>query len=183
MDTNGHTIRVLALDLRLQRFGYAVLDGPQKLLTWGIRICRATDYESRARLARKRVAPLLTTFRPEVIVANHVSGLDARRGPGHYKLVKAIEQEAQAQFPNLILIGMREVRRVFGAVGDTTKDAIAARVALLFPELTWKLPPSRKTWMSEHHNRTIFDAVALGLTHLASIGQVFPSDVSRIPNA
>lgn len=168
MDANGCLFRVLALDLRLQRFGYVVLEGPEKLLTWGIRTYRATDVDRRAQLVRKRISPLLKMFRPSVIVANHVSGLNVRRGSGHFQIVRAIEAEGQAQSADLVLLGRKEVQRMFGQFGRTTKDAIAAQATLFFPELTWKLPPSRKAWMSEHHNLTIFDAVALGITYFNS---------------
>jgi hypothetical protein len=36
-------------------------------------------------------------------------------------------------------------------------------LARQFPELSWKLPPTRKRWHHEHKNMPIFDAVALGV--------------------
>jgi hypothetical protein len=173
MHKNTRKTTILALDLRLQRFGFGVLEGQPQLLDWGIKTYRATDTHSRALVVRKRVVPLLTLFRPSVIVANHVSGLHVSRGPGHYHIVRAIEHEAREQSAELILLGRKEIQRVFGKGGQSTKDEIAAQVALLFPELTWKLPSVRKTWESEHHNMTLFDAIALGITYLARFGDVF----------
>jgi hypothetical protein len=67
---------------------------------------------------------------------------------------------------------------VFGQP-DITKYEIAARIAVLFPELTWKLPPTRKFYDNEHHNASIFDAASLGLTYFARFGDIFPGDLQR----
>ncbi|PYP85996.1 MAG: hypothetical protein DMG65_19620 [Candidatus Angelobacter sp. Gp1-AA117] len=173
MSANAQNNTILTLDIRLQKFGYAVLNGPRELLAWGIKTYRAAEDDERVRLARKRIVPLLAMYQPSVVVANHVSGLNVSRAPKHRQIVKLIEAEAKRHSGELVLLGRNEIRRVFSALGDAGKDAIASQIALLFPELTWKLPPVRKTWMSEHHNTTIFDAVALGLTHLTQFAEVF----------
>ncbi len=169
MSNKPHNTRILALDLRLQRFGYAILEGDKSLLAWGIRTYRDPQPDGRAQLARKRIAPLLSTFQPALIVANHVSELHACRGQEHYRIVRVIEEEGRQQSASLMLLGRGEIRKAFGRLNQTTKEGIAAHVALAFPELKWKLPPIRKTWMSEHHNMPIFDATALGLTYFARV--------------
>jgi hypothetical protein len=174
MPTVPQDITILALDLRLQRFGYAVLEGPHKLLTWGISTYRTADTDGRALLARKRISPLLTMFKPSIIVAKHICDFAMQKHPRHYEIVQAIEHEGELQSAKLLLFGRKDIKRAFGRLPETTKDAIAAQVALRFPELTWKLPPTRKTWMSEHHNMPIFDAVAVGLTYIAGPGNIPP---------
>jgi hypothetical protein len=179
MQNKDQGTTILALDLRLQRFGFGVLEGQIQLVDWGIKTYRATDAHGRALLARKRIVPLLSLFRPSVVVANHVSGLHASRGPGHYHIIRAVEHEARQQSAELILVGRKELQRAFGKLGPATKNGIAAQVALLFPELAWRLPPVRKTWESEHNNMTTFDAIALGLTYLARFEDIFPANTPQ----
>jgi hypothetical protein len=179
MHGNPPNIRIVALDLRLQRFGFVVMEGHQQLLEWGTRTYRTSNLKDRILFAQRRIVPLLTSFRPSVVVLNHVQGLHGVRGPSHYRIVQAIEHEAAQRSAALVLIGRQEIRRAFRKAGEITKDEIAAHVALLFPALTWKLPPTRKTWMSEHHNMTIFDAASLGITYLARFSSVAPIGVSR----
>jgi hypothetical protein len=166
MHENRNVTRVLALDLRSQRFGYAVLDESCRLLTWGIRTYRAADNNGRAILARERVSNLLVMFKPTVIAANHPSGRQIRRGPAHREIVNAIRAEGRLHSATVVLFGRDEIQRVFSALAETTKETIASEIAVRFPELAWKLPPLRKKWTSEHHNTTLFDAIAIGLTYL-----------------
>jgi hypothetical protein len=44
-----------------------------------------------------------------------------------------------------------------------TKVELAATLAMIFPELAWRLPPKRKIWQSEHRRQTAFDAIALAV--------------------
>jgi hypothetical protein len=121
-------------------------------------------------LAQKRIAPLLALFRPTVLVANHVTSRNVSSRSGHYHIVRAIEKMARKQSAELVLFSRGDMQRVFGTASAITKEGIAAQVALMFSELTWKLPPVRKTWETEHHNMPIFDAVAIGITYFTLIG-------------
>ena len=41
----------------------------------------------------------------------------------------------------------------------------------MFPEIKRQAPPKRKPWMSEDERMNLFDAVALGVTARAEMGQ------------
>lgn len=58
------------------------------------------------------------------------------------------------------------IRKAFSAEGAKTKEEVAAVIAARFPELAVKVPPKRKTWMSEDSRMAIFDAAALALAYL-----------------
>src|SRR4029077_18950158 len=47
-----------------------------------------------------------------------------------------------------------------------TKQTIAQELTRHFPELRLKLPKPRKPWESKHEHMSIFDALALAVTHV-----------------
>ncbi|MHB8217075.1 MAG: hypothetical protein ACYDDS_13450 [Candidatus Sulfotelmatobacter sp.] len=49
-----------------------------------------------------------------------------------------------------------------------TKYQAASLLARVFPEIASKVPPPRKLWQTEAWNMLIFDALALGISYLAS---------------
>ena len=55
------------------------------------------------------------------------------------------------------------VRQAIGGNDRVSKEAIASKVATLFPEVGDRLPPHRKPWMSEDPRMSLFDAVAFCL--------------------
>src|SRR5207302_7260427 len=85
--------RVLALDLHPRSFGYAVVEGPDRLLDWGVRSNRRPDNSTDA-LIRKRLQPLLDLWRPSVLVLHNPARMP-RRNPGRDRLIKRIATEAK----------------------------------------------------------------------------------------
>src|SRR5690349_13745438 len=59
--------RILAIDLRHRRFGYAVFEGPRLLLGWGIRVYKAVG-NVEAAMAGQRLDALLRQFTPSSII-------------------------------------------------------------------------------------------------------------------
>lgn len=159
-----HETRVLAVHVRPQRFGFAVLKGPQKLLDWGV----STHYvgnDDPLTIIRKRIVPLLRIYAPSALVVRKVTARESERYSQLQPIANAVKEQAERHSIKLAFVGRDEVRHTFGKLGTTTKYEIAARVTKFFPELTWQLPPRRKPWESEHHNMAIFDAVALGFSY------------------
>jgi hypothetical protein len=159
-----HDPRVLAIDLRPQQFGYAVFEGDERLLDWGVTSYRPGG-EAGAAVAARRVAELLRVFLPTAIVVRKVRREVARNSFGVQPILKAIRRKASGCGIPVNLIARKEVREAFRIFGTKTKYEIACRLTVMFPELLWKLPPERKFYESEHPSMTIFDAVALGVTY------------------
>jgi hypothetical protein len=174
MQENVHHIRILAIDVRLRKFGFVVLEGPQHLLEWGVKNYRSAGNDDAA-VAQKRVVSLLTLLSPSVVVMKHTLDRNKNRRLRNEPIVEAIEEAAGRQSAEVALIRRREVQSVFGQPG-ITKYEIAARIATLFPELAWKLPPMRKFYENEHYNTSIFDAASLGLTYFARFGDIFADE-------
>jgi hypothetical protein len=165
--------RVLAIDLRPKRFGYAVFEGPKRLLDWGVASYRPGGEEG-ATVARRRVANLVRLFLPSVIVVRKVQRNPARNSPGVQPILKAIRRDALARFIPICLIARPEVRKAFRGCPAKSKYEIACSIVQMFPDLLWKLPPNRKFYESEHPSMTIFDAVALGIAYWRSSGAEIP---------
>jgi hypothetical protein len=162
-----HSIRIVALDLRARRFGFAVLEGPRRLLDWGIRAYPTQP--DKIFVVRKRILPVLRMFSPSaVILPRQISSL--KKCPGLKACRQMVRSEALRRSIQAEFVSKQELKQTFEQFGSTTKYEIASRIALMFPELTWKLPAARKPWQTEPHNQTIFDAIALGLTYFARSG-------------
>ena len=151
--------RILAIDLRLERFGYAVFEGPNRLIDWGVCLYGSSGAPT---AARKRLAPLLKQFRPTTIVVGIALRENALGRYGVRRILAAIRREALAHATPIQVVAKSEVRKAFHFLHAKTKHQVATVVAQLFPELRWKLPPKRKLWQKEHYRIVIFEAVAVG---------------------
>jgi hypothetical protein len=164
--------RILAIDLRSQLFGFAVLEGPQTLLDFGRRILRMTSAQDNALLVRKKIGRLITFFVPTVIVVKHTSGCNDRELLKRKNTIAVIKHEAELRSVELVRLKRRDIYQVFEQSGKTSKYKIAGLIAEMFPEVEWKLPPNRKNWQPEHHNMAIFDAISVGLAYFALFDRV-----------
>src|SRR5579864_8519923 len=97
-----HEPRILAIDLRSQRFGFAVLRGPRQLLDSGMKMLHVVDAKDGATAVRKRLVPLLTLFAPSVIVVKRVSGHRRVSRLRNKQIVEAIKREAQERSLELV---------------------------------------------------------------------------------
>jgi hypothetical protein len=177
MTGNSHDRPILALHLRPQRLGFAVLKSKSQLLDWGVKTYREPDPFHKSHLIQKRIEPLLAIHCPAQIVTNFMPTLKQSKDFGQDDIVQPVRDQAGKHSAQLVLIDRAEVRRAFSDVDAVTKMEIAAYIARLFPELAWKLPPSKKMWESEHYNMAIFDAIALVLAYLAPVSGVYQNHV------
>jgi len=152
--------RVLAIAPSSRGFGFAVLEGPETLVDWGVKSMKG-DKSIRS---LEKVEELLALFRPGVIVLEDHSAKDSRRAARIRKLSKGIIALARRRNVTIALLLRQQVRQVFFADGQGTKYALAEILAARFPdELGFRLPPKRRPWMSEDYRMDIFDSVALAL--------------------
>ena len=147
--------RTLALDLHPRSFGYVVIDGPNKLLDWGVcRSYRKTKSHPKV-LVDGRLHPLLSMWMPDVVVTQ----IGERSGKDVRTLFRQVKKEV-CRTPFLRIMDSRD--RYFGR----GKYERAVEIAARFPEIGWKLPLKRKPWESEHYSMSIFTAAALALAYL-----------------
>jgi len=161
-DRSRH-VRVLAIDPTTRGFGFAVLEGPDRLIEWGTKQVRgAKNAETLVQLAA-----LVGRYRPDVLVLEDVTAKGSRRRARVRDLAGDIVRTALRLHVRTKRIPWRRVRRIFAETGPVTKTWIAAAIASRFSALAPSLPPRRKPWMSEDARMCIFDAVALAVAYYA----------------
>ncbi|MEX2116820.1 MAG: hypothetical protein WEB37_08030 [Bacteroidota bacterium] len=151
--------RILAIDPTSRGFGFAVLEGPERLIDWGVVQVRG----DRHRRCLARVDDLLEVYRPDIAIIEDLSR-NRRRPTRVKKLLEAIRHLAAEKRIVSRRVSKAQVQRTFAKFGGTIKHEIAAAVAKRFPELSPRLPPRRKLWMSEAETMAVFDAVAFAST-------------------
>jgi hypothetical protein len=158
------TNRILALDVRPRKFGYAAFERPTRLLDSGL-----SRFKSRHEAAA-RVDTLLGAFHPATLVLRKIAKHSPRNRPQTMSIVRVASRQARRCSVRPISLSERKLRDYFRCDGKTTKHTVAAAIAAIFPELACKLPPRRRAWDAEDRRMPIFDAVALGLVYQASLG-------------
>jgi RNase H-fold protein (predicted Holliday junction resolvase) len=156
--------RILAIDLRHRRFGFAVYEGHRMLLDWGVRAYPVIN-DDESSIAIKRLRTLISMFGPVAIVIKRERWEKRETNANMQKLIDAFESEAFARLIPIRLIREQDIRSTFVNFGCTTREENAAALARIFPELAWDLPAKRRTWQPEHSRMTVFDALAIGLAY------------------
>ena len=130
------------------------------LVDWGVRSAEG-DKNSQSLV---KVKELIAHYQPDVMILQDTSTKPFRRFERIRTLNKRLITLAARRKVRVALFSYEQVRRVFFADGQGTKQALAEIVANKFPEeLGSRLPPKRLPWMSEDSRMDIFDAVALAL--------------------
>lgn len=158
--------RLLALEIRAQKMGFAVFDGPTRLLDWGVGSCAHPTHRLREIVA-KRVGSLLFRYRPFAVVMRRDNHYSSQTTARLRISVGAIRREARRCGVKFRLLRTKARKRFFVQLGYNTKYQVAQLIAELFEELSWMVPPKRKPWHSESYHTVVFDAVATGLVAFA----------------
>src|SRR5262249_46637876 len=83
-------IRVLAIDPSTRGFGFAVLEGPNRLIDWGVKETK-TDKKRRS---LKFVAELIDRYQPQMLVVEDYTRKGSRRCGRVRELINDISQLA-----------------------------------------------------------------------------------------
>jgi len=152
------TVRILAIAPLSRGLGYAVMEGPDKLVACGNKaILRDKNAGALAWVNR-----FIQFYQPDVLVLPDVAAADTRRSDRIKTLHRKIAAWADKKQLKLRLISVTRVRTQLLGEAKGTKFAVAKTLAEKFPvELASRLPPKRRPWMSEDPRMDIFDAVGL----------------------
>jgi Holliday junction resolvasome RuvABC endonuclease subunit len=157
---NPKHFRILAIAPSTRGFGFAVLEGQEKIADWGIKTVKGD--KNKQSLAK--VENLIAHYQPGVLVLEDASAKGSRRSPRIRKLSRHIITMAAQRKVGVKLFSRDRVMKTFFADGQGTKHALAEIIAKRFPEhLGFQLPPKRKAWMNEPYQMGVFDAVVLVL--------------------
>jgi hypothetical protein len=170
-----HLPRIVAIEARRSRFGYAIFEGPNKLLDWG---ASAVPSHLTGRLAaaavRKRVVSVLRRCHPESVVVKRPrvtrTGKTTTPGP----IFRAVRREGAAMRMPIETLTRADIKEAFRPLGARTKDDIAEVIVGIFPELLPRLPHRRNNrWKPEWRGMIVFDAIAAGFAYWARDGERF----------
>lgn len=168
--------RILAIDLRPRRFGYAVFEGTRFLVDWGAHTYPSNG-DPEGAVAARRLAAMLRASTPSAVILKKERWDSAETNAVVRPMVEAIIRETSARSIPICLIDQNELTSTFRNLECETKYQIASVLTRIFPELLWKLPPPRQIWESEHPRMTMFDAIALGFTYWQRGSPGSPSDL------
>jgi hypothetical protein len=155
--------RVLAIDPTPAGIAYAVLEGPERLVDWGVSHTSASSKHSYI----ERLRGLIEDYRPDLLVAETYGTRHGRRSTRVNAVLHRVEAFAAGECLPFRAVSRIEVRAVFNG---GSKYEIAKGLARFFPELEPRLPRKRKPWMSEDECMNVFDALSFGLTVLRAPG-------------
>lgn len=161
--------RVLAVDPVSRGVGFAVLEGQDRLIDWGIRSTGRADNARSARVIDK----LIDRFRPDVLILEDWDAAGSRRcGRVETLLGRIAAQEGKRVLVRLVT--QREIRAIGPLPLTSTKYGRATFLAERFPELQAYLPPVRKPWMPEDDRMAIFDALGFALASVRKMKKNAP---------
>jgi Holliday junction resolvasome RuvABC endonuclease subunit len=152
-------ICVLAIDPSTRGFGFAILEGPNRLIDWGVKETKI----DKQRKSLNLIEDLIERYQPSVIVVEDYAGKGSRRCRRIERLINDISKLASKRKIRVRSFSRIKVKQAFSECGASNKQEIATAIASRFPELAPRLPRFRKPWMSEDYRMSIFDAVALAL--------------------
>jgi hypothetical protein len=153
--------RLLAVDLRTRRLGYAVFQTPNRLLDFGI-----SQFDSPA-TAAVRVRVILKAFRPAVVIFDAGPTRGPRNKTRTALVRQAIRREASKMSIPATVLPARTLRAFFSERGVRNKYAFAHLSAKWFPQLSRRVPAERECYESEPWIMAWLDAVLLGIVYLA----------------
>ena len=157
--SKSQRLRVVGIQPSTRGFGFAVLEGPERLVDWGLREVAKPKH---ARCLRE-IGAMVARFRPDAVVFEDERARGCRRCSRVRALLHDVRSLAKRRKLKAPRVSRAVVRSVFAPGGKITKHGIAIEVANRFPQLLRHLPAARKPWMSEDQRMSIFDAVAFAL--------------------
>jgi Holliday junction resolvasome RuvABC endonuclease subunit len=151
--------RVLAIDPATGGFGFAVLEGPERLVDWGV---KGTTGDITACLIQ--IKDLMDWYEPEVLAVEDYEIEGSRRGLRARGLIYNIVRLARERKVKTYSFSRMRVKQTFYQFNAVTKHEIATFIARRLPELETQLPPLRRPWMSEDYRMSFFDAISFAWT-------------------
>lgn len=157
---NPKQFRILAIAPSTRGFGFAILEGQDALVDWGVKTIKGNKNVESV----NKIEELIAQYQPGVMLLEDAAAKASRRSRRIRKLGQQIIKMAAICKVSVKLFSRDEVMKIFFADDHGTKHSLAEIIAKRFPdELASRLPPKRKPWMSEDYRMSIFDAVGLVL--------------------
>jgi Holliday junction resolvasome RuvABC endonuclease subunit len=157
-DTNT----ILSLFPYARGIGYVCLKPPQGLLDSGIVTIRPISNER----ILGRINKFVEFHRPTLVILREPDTGHSERAKRVHATIEAIVDYAKEQGLPVHRYTRDQIQEAFEVHGAKSKQDITKQLLVWFPELSYRAPKIRKTWMDEDYNMCMFDALALAVTHL-----------------
>jgi hypothetical protein len=157
--------RILAVEIRAGRLGYAVLETSGHLRDFG-----AAWFESRA-AARARIARMLRLYRPSLLVLRGGIARYPRNSRGRRAVARILRDEARKGAIDVVLMSEAAFNGFFKQYSCRDKYDVAAVLTTWLPTLAWRLPARPKFYDPEPRSMLYFDSIALGVAYLELTGR------------
>lgn len=155
------TTRVLSIYPNTVGFGFAVFEGADNPIDWGVKTIKERKNDSCLDQAEK----LIDFYAPDVVVTKDYDGKKPTQSKRIGKLIDEITGLCGKKNQKLVKYPRSSVNEAFEVFSSLNKHEIAQTIARWHPTLVPYLPPQRKPWKAEDYRMGIFDSVALILTY------------------
>lgn len=156
---SSENIRVMGIAPSSYGCGFAVMEGDNVLIDWGVKTVKGGDKNARC---LSHIGNLIAHYRPTVIAIEDIRAKESRRSARIRDLLQEIIMLAKEEKIQVKRCSRKKMSLAFLANEQGTKHALADNLAVRFPkELNWRLPPKRRLWMSDDRRMDIFAAVGL----------------------
>lgn len=153
-----NNLRILSIAPAHRGFGYAVMEGKEMLIDWGVKEVR----DKRA-CYEDKILELINLYQPDVIITEDALNEVSRRCDRIKGLIKIIANLAFEKKMEFCRVSREEIKKFSAKLRVATKYQMAEKIVFQFPELAPCLPPKRMPWMSEDNRMSIFKAIAIFL--------------------
>lgn len=151
---------VCSFDPTTRGLAYVVMEGPAKILDWGVAEARF----SKNRRCLDYAKELIEFYEPQAVIMEDPKGSGCRRYPRTARLLASLADQSRKLGVTAYLYPRDDVKELFRRFGAHTKYEIAKAISEWLPELAPSLPRKRKPWMSEDLRMSVFDAISFALT-------------------
>jgi|SRR5579859_7822912 len=173
MSTNQPS-RILAVEIRALRLGYAVIENSKQLVDFGALLFNSPPE------ARRRIARLLRTHHPSILVLPGAGARYPRDMQSRRAIARIAKDEAKKLGISSVRVSERDFKSFFGQYSCRNKYDVADILAIWFPELAWRVPPALDFYDPEPRQMLYFDSIALGIAYVGAPGKNEWSDTGGI---
>jgi hypothetical protein len=152
--------RILAVEIRAARLGYAVFEKPRELRNFG------AAWFTSSSAARSRITRLLRLYRPSLLVLRGGVMRYPRNVPNRKRVARMAFDEARKLRVPVARVLEQEFVSFFERHSCRDKYDIAALLAKWLPDLAWRVPSRPKFYDPEPRSILYFDSIALGIVYL-----------------
>lgn len=152
---------ILSIYLPARGFAFVLFETPSTAVDWGTRELRGSGKHENCIEA---VGKLLEKYQPDIVIIEEWRVRGSTRTERIRRLYRSVETTARKRSVKVISCRRCDVVKCFERLGAKTKHQRAVIVAEHIPEFSYKVPPPRKPWTTEHPRMSLFEAGALVIT-------------------